>query len=346
MRLASYRDVRVPSFSIRTLRDVLMGAGLDHLSAFRAAGLDPDVAEAPGSVVTGEQELAFQLKFVELTPGRTDLWIKAGQHYSMLAFGPFGLALATSPTLTDFVKASAAADLTYTLADYSPVLSSRGVVMGHRFAHREAPDELAAFYVYRDTVAGLRSLAMLTMTDPAPLTAIHLPLQEVSPELVRLFPASASVNLDSSTGVQLEWDEHLSTEPLPHGDTFQHETYLLQMNEHLQQFRLEQDWVRSVVDAMKKNLERGVAMSDVAATLNSSVRTLQRRLEQNGTTFRQLRDQARFELATDMLAETNISVAEISRRLGYEEAASFTVAFKRWSGRAPSRYRASPPPRR
>ncbi|MEW1809960.1 helix-turn-helix domain-containing protein [Pseudarthrobacter phenanthrenivorans] len=346
MRLASYRDVRVPSFSIRILRDVLIGAGLDNLSAFRAAGLDPGVAEAPGSVVTGEQELAFQLKFVELTAGRTDLWMKAGQRSSMLAFGSFGLALATSPTLTHFVEASAAADLTYTFADFSPVLSSRGVVTGQRFVHREAPDELAAFYVYRDTVAELQSLAMVTMRDPAPVTAIHLPLHEVSPELVRMLPGSAVINLDSSIGVQLEWDEHLSTEPLPHGDAFQHETYLRQMNEHLQQFRLEQDWVRSVVDAMKMHVERGVAMSDVAATLNSSVRTLQRRLEQNGTTFRRLRDQARFELATDMLAETNASVSEISRRLGYEEAASFTVAFKRWSGRSPSRYRASPPPRR
>ena len=161
-----------------------------------------------------------------------------------------------------------------------------------------------------------------------------------------MLPASASIHLNSSIGVQLEWDEHLSTEPLPHGDTFQHETYLLQMNEHLKQFRLEQDWARSVVEAMKTNVERGVAMSDVAATLNLSARTLQRRLEQNGTTFRQLRDQARFELATDMLAETNVAVSEISRRLGYDEASSFTVAFKRWSGRPPSHYRASPPPRR
>jgi AraC-like DNA-binding protein len=346
VRLASYRNVRVPSFSIRILQDVLVGAGLDPLSAYHAAGLNPDVAETPGSLVTGEQEFAFQLKFVELTAGRTDLWVKAGEGYSLPTYGLHGLALATSPTLTHFVKAAAAADLTYTLAEYTPVQTNDGVVTGIRVAYKDAPPELTPFYVYRDTAIGIRTLSVITNKDPAPLTAVHLPLEEASPALLALVPASASVTLGLPAVVRLEWDEQLSDEPLPYGAMFQHETYLRQMKEQLRQFRLEQDWVRSVVDVMKATFDRGVGMSDVAAALNTSVRTLQRRLEQNGTSFRQLRDQARFELATDMLAETNASVSEISRRLGYEAAASFTMAFKRWSGRSPSQYRASPPPRR
>lgn len=344
MRKASYRNIRVPNLSVRILRDVLVEAGIDHLAPFLAAGLDPDIAEYPGSVVTGEQELAFQLKFVELTAGRTDLWIKAGQSYSLASFGLLGLAWSTSPTLTHWARVGTeAADLTYSMAEFSAILSSRGMLTGVQSAFPDAPVELVPFTVYRDTVATLRALTMITARSPFPLTAAHLPLEEISPELTNLI--SAPITLGASE-IRLEWDEHLSTEPLPFGDAFQHETYVRQAKEHLRQFRLEQDWGRSVVDAMKATADIGIAASDVAAALHTSVRTMQRRLEQSGMNFRQARDLARFEIATDLLTSTNTPIAEISRRLGYEEPASFTVAFKRWSGRSPSQYRASPLPRR
>jgi AraC-like DNA-binding protein len=342
MRKASYRNIRVPNLSVRILRDVLVGAGLDHLSAFRAAGLDPDIVEHPGSVVTGEQELSFQLRFVELTEGRTDLWIKAGKGYSAASFGVHGLALSTSPTLTHWMKIGVEMDITYTMAEYSSILSSRGVLAGFQITYPDAPAELVPFSVYRDVVATLRFLNMVTALNPFPLTAAHLPLEEVSPELAEIIATPITLG---AAEVRMEWDESRSTEPLPFGDAFQHETYVRQAKERLQQFRLEQDWARSVVDAMKATMGTGVAVSDIASTLNTSIRTLQRRLEQDGMTFRQLRDLARFELATDLLADTNISVSEISRRLGYEEPASFTAAFRRWSGRSPSQYRSSPLPR-
>jgi AraC-like DNA-binding protein len=321
---------------------VLIGAGLDHLAAFQAAGLHPDVAETPGSFVTGEQELAFELKFVELTAGRTDLWVKAGYGYFLASFGTQGLALTTSPTLEHFVRASTATDLAYAMIESTPIINSQGVITGLRLEHTGAPPELVAFSVYRDVIGTLRSLMMISMKDPFPLTVAQLPLNEVSPELAKILAAPVVLG---ASAVGLEWDEGLSTEPLPFGDSFQHETYLREAKEKLRQFRLEQDWARSVVDAMKTTVDKGVLATDVAAALNTSARTLQRRLEENGTTFRQLRDQARFELATDMLATTNASVSEISRRLGYEEASSFTLAFKRWSGRTPSQYRFSPPAR-
>lgn len=343
MRMASYRNIRVPNLSIRILRDVLIGAGMDHLAAFHAAGLDPDIAEYPGSVVTGEQELAFQVKFVELTAGRPDLWVKAGQGYSLASFGSHGLALATSPTLTHWMRVATEMEINYAMTEVSSILNSRGILAGCMYSYPEAPAELIPFSVYRDTVATVRALAMLANKDPFPFTGVHLPLGEVSPDLAQLIAAPITLGAPE---VRLEWDEQLSVAPLPFGDAFQHETYVRQAKDHLRQFRLEQDWARSVVEATKATAGLGVSVSDVAANLNTSVRTLQRRLEQNGMTFRQLRDLARFELATELLTGTNISIAEISRRLGYEEPASFTVAFRRWSGRSPSQYRASPLPRR
>ncbi len=67
----------------------------------------------------------------------------------------------------------------------------------------------------------------------------------------------------------------------------------------------------------------------------SPPRTLQRKLELTGDDFAQLRDKTLSDLAADWLSNTDLSVALISRRLGYTEPASFTIAFKRWKGGMP-----------
>lgn len=66
-----------------------------------------------------------------------------------------------------------------------------------------------------------------------------------------------------------------------------------------------------------------------------SVRTLNRTLAAEGTTYRALLDQLRHELATRHLADDRISIAEVAFLLGF----SFYRAFKRWTGRTPVEFR-------
>lgn len=78
---------------------------------------------------------------------------------------------------------------------------------------------------------------------------------------------------------------------------------------------------------------------EVAVALSMGVRTLQRRLARNSLTYRELLERCRHQLAEDQLRASAASVAEISRRLGYSDPAHFVRAFRRWTGRTPSRYR-------
>ncbi len=338
--MVSYRRVRVPNLSVRILCDVLDGAGLDHRVPLAAVGLDDAVIRTPGAMVTGEQELAFQLRFVALAVGRPDLWMAAGRGYSLAAFGAHGLAIMTAPTLEDAVRVSTRMDLTYGMVEYAP-FHRDGTLVGVRMSYPDVPPDLIPFSVHRDVVATLRSWIMLTGARPFPLVGASLPLTEVSRELAEFLAVPVTLGGDD---VVLEWHPSLSTAPLPYGNAFQHETWVHEATEQLRQFRLEQDWVRAVVDATKDTVGTGSSIADVAYALHTSVRTLQRRLTASGMSFRQVRDLARSELASTLLSETNVPIAEIARRLGFEEPASFTVAFRRWSGRTPSQYRASPPP--
>lgn len=77
------------------------------------------------------------------------------------------------------------------------------------------------------------------------------------------------------------------------------------------------------------------AMVDVAKRLAISPRTLQRRLQEEDTSFKQELSDLRAELANHYLANTPYSSAEISFLLGYSEPSSFFRAFHIWTGTTP-----------
>ena len=80
-------------------------------------------------------------------------------------------------------------------------------------------------------------------------------------------------------------------------------------------------------------------LADVARRLGMSRRSLIRRLQESGAGYRELVDRHRRRRAEALLREGSESVAEIGYRLGYEDAANFARACRRWFGAAPSALR-------
>ena len=76
----------------------------------------------------------------------------------------------------------------------------------------------------------------------------------------------------------------------------------------------------------------------VASQLGWSTRSLQRRLHEERTTFRELLADCRRELATATLRMGTHSVSELGSQLGFSHVGAFTRAFKRWTGQTPSSY--------
>lgn len=77
----------------------------------------------------------------------------------------------------------------------------------------------------------------------------------------------------------------------------------------------------------------------IADALHVSLRTLQRRLAEEGTTYSSVLDETRSELATQHVKWSQLSIKEIGFLLGFSEPSNFARAFKRWTGVAPAVYR-------
>ncbi len=97
-----------------------------------------------------------------------------------------------------------------------------------------------------------------------------------------------------------------------------------------------------VVEEIAKLLSGGVPqLSEIAASLAMGPRTLQRRLSERGKTYQALVNEARRQLAQQLVSGSRYTLSEIAFLTGFSEQSAFTRAFKRWSGKTPGAYRVS-----
>jgi AraC-like DNA-binding protein len=87
------------------------------------------------------------------------------------------------------------------------------------------------------------------------------------------------------------------------------------------------------------NLIRPTSFEKVALRLHMTTRTLRRKLDEEGTSFRKLVDELKMEVAVKYLRDTELTVDDIAHSLGFSEAAIFRRAFRRWTNRSPREFR-------
>jgi len=80
--------------------------------------------------------------------------------------------------------------------------------------------------------------------------------------------------------------------------------------------------------------------TDLASRMGTSLRNLQRRLAEEGTSYKEVLDDTRRQLARSYLAENRHSISEVAYLLGFSAASSFTRAFRRWEGVSPREFQA------
>lgn len=100
------------------------------------------------------------------------------------------------------------------------------------------------------------------------------------------------------------------------------------------------DLVQQVARALRTLLLRGEFGGDrVAGLLAIHRRTLNRRLQDRGTTFREVLDDVRSSVARELLADSDIGLDDIAASLGYAGVSPFMRAFRRWTGETPGQWR-------
>ena len=97
--------------------------------------------------------------------------------------------------------------------------------------------------------------------------------------------------------------------------------------------------VRKVVRSLMSRQD--CSIDEVAAVLSVAPRTLQRQLQNHGTSFSRLLEEIRDETARRHLSESQLSLTQLAAILGYSELSAFSRAFHRWHGQSPRQWQRS-----
>lgn len=283
-------------------------AGAPPAELLSGSGISEADLEDPQGEVTAEQELRVVRNLRRMAPGVTGGDV--GRRYHVSTFGFLGFALLSSRTLLDAMNlALRFIDLSFTFGMPSATVENTDVVI--RVDGSSVPADVEEFLVDRD------------------LSAIGAIIGELVPTGVGLRRSGATMRFDA---------RHLDT-PLP-----QSHPQTLAVCERLcletaTDRRRRTGLVQDVRVLVAQTVGRGAPMTEVAARLGLSTRTLRRRLAAEGVTYKTLVDEVRASLAVELLSSAGLSVEDTAIRLGYAESASFIHAYRRWNGVTPSAHR-------
>jgi AraC-like DNA-binding protein len=314
----------------------LRARGCDPEPLFVAADLDLDRATDPNARFPMLRMQKLWRLAVAAT-GDPCLGLAAARGFQPAMLHGLGLAWLVSDTLLDAFGR---------LARYARLINS-----ALHFRLEEQPDSidlvavlpeiLPSDFEYAATDLGIAAfLRMCQFTAGQPILPRHVTLQRPQPYCLAQFEEMFGVSIEYGAPVnRLCFDRQQLTRHLASANP-----ELARINDQVVMDYLARFDRASIAMQVRSKiihqLPDGIpTQGAIADTLHVSLRSLQRRLREEDTSFKDLLEETRQQLAVQYLRDTRRSIGEITYLLGFSEPSNFTRAFKRWTGKSPAQYR-------
>lgn len=327
-----------PPNLIAALVGVLADAGVPASESLHGSDVQPDKLHAADTLITYRQILTVLDNTLRLAQDPATALL-SGQRMHFAAYGVAGYAVLSSSTHA----AGAAAAIKYSrlvgpLADIDFEQQGDMAVWFYEpiFWHDPADPRYRAaleFHLASHTTVGQNlygpafRIAEVRMTCAAPA---HLQAYE------RIFQCPV---LFGQARNELRYDARRMNEPMAFSNALTHATVTDMCEQYLAQLRHSGGLGADIQRILMQQPGRFADVESMAAELSMNARMLRRRLEVEGTSYRQILARVREHLALSYLRKTNMTHEEIATKLGYSDAANFRHAFLRWTGRNPSEFR-------
>ena len=270
--------------------------------------------------------------------GDEQLGLIIGRHTNIIALGPIGAAAAIAPTVREGLQVMqnyTRLHISYMRLELSSSL--QGLSVQFRFLHDTGSTErfhtetaLMLVQNYVETLTGRRlDNARYRMALPAP---------DYAGEYAHWLHGPVSFDATCSA---VELPVECLDLPSPYYNAGMWHDATLSLAQRIRELEgKEKHRYTQYVDSLLRSSEPPLPdLGAAAARLHMSERTLNRRLQQEGTNFRQIRGAILGSWARQHLRETDHSVEAIAAELGYQDAANFRRAFRNSEGCSPGEYR-------
>ena len=270
--------------------------------------------------------------------GDDALGLMLGQHVNVLALGAVGAAMAVAPTIRQGLQVLDS--FTRLHASYVRIAArSQPSGMHLNMTYATDPGDLRRFH----TETALMSLQnYVESLSGNPLQGARFHLDYSKPAYAERYAdcLHGEVIYDASAAA-VEIPRGCLDEPSPYYHPDQWQVAMGSLSQELKH-RAASDAVpfTQYVAAILRSSEPPLPdLQQVASSLYVSERTLNRRLQQEATSFRALKSAATLRWAELFLQQTQLSVDSIAARLGYQDSANFRRAFRKSAGCTPSEFR-------
>lgn len=326
-------------------------AGVDPARGLIHAGIDPALAEDPEARISGERFEAMLIWLIETSRDplfglHTSQFVQPGS-YSVMGY----IAMSASTIFEALSKVALYEKLVGDMGVTETVMRDNLVEVRWICRHQKQParrhlieNVLGSWVLYTRWLADNPSLSpeLVLLEHPAPEN------RRLLEDYRRIFGCEVRFNQPWSALVSHpDVLQHRLRQPDPQ----LHSTLEAHAARKLQSLGIETTLAQKVRNRILASLnERLPRKEQVAEDLGLNVRTMHRRLQEEATSWQDILDNLRQELARGYLRDTGMTQMEIAEKLGYSDIRSFQRSFKRHHGMTPGEYReqggdsSQPPP--
>lgn len=309
--------------------------GVDADTCLLGTGIQNSQLQDPEALIEREQEMRLIENLILALPNMPAIGFELGLQYNVSTFGVWGFALRTSRTLREAIQ-RAIRYLPLSTAYCRISIFYDAEMFGVLVDPTAIPQHLRQFLLERDIATAINIVQELG------LAGVEIQTLEFTGSTQ---PYASRIATLCGVHPRYGCAQNMIMVRLADADRplAMYDARLTRMLEDQCKIQLDRRQIVGLTGKVREQLlgQMGLVASleDVAEHLALSPRSLRRKLEDEGTTFRGLVDHERKLLAAQLLETTQMKLDELGLQLGYADTASFTRAFRRWYGTSPGEFR-------
>jgi len=316
-------------------KTLLASVGVEHGHVLRTAELPEDLLNRPNARVNAQQFSDF-LEAIHTVADDPLLPLRLAEGVNAESFSPPVFAALCSPDLTVAAERLAKFKTLIAPVELQIDSGSTGLQIRYNWLHGElGPPE---FFAGTEALF-LVKLAQLGTRQPVRARDVSMPRL---PKQQSAFEDFLGCAIRRSPQLSVTFSAEDAQRPFLTQNGAMWEIFEPQLRKRLFELEGSATYAQRSRAVLLELMPSGqVAVGIVARRLGVSSRTLQRRLLEEGTSFKEVVRETREDLSHHYLAQTELTTSEISYLLGFEEPNSFIRAFRGWTGMTPNSLRHS-----
>ncbi|MEN6474181.1 MAG: AraC family transcriptional regulator [Syntrophaceae bacterium] len=328
-----YRPINVLAATVH----IAWRYGINAETLLSGSGIDSADVRNPHKIITTQQELAIYRRFQELVPV-PGIGLELGRSFDVCDTGKLGVAALCCENFLEAIHLVVSyLDLSSSFVQYQVWSEGHAV---YSTLHELINDHDIRQMVFDIELASLYTIASFALENTTVFKELHIACAPpiYAERYEQIFRCPVRFNAPRHLIVM---DAGLLMKPMKMANPLVKKMLSDECEQLYSRLRDEQ----SLADKLRHEISLGESpyptLELLASRINLSPRTIRRRLAQQGTSYKDILNDARLKQALHLIQSTDLSIEQIAFKLGYHDASNFCHAFKTWFGHTPGSLRKS-----